>query len=80
MAYGTQRFNAAQQGLSNNPYFDSNQANYTLIILISFRSILILCSHLLQDLPKGIFPAGLTVKILKSLLSFLHAGYMTCQS
>ena len=48
------------QGLSNNPYPGP--------IPIALRSILILSSHLRLDLPNGIFPADLSVKILKALL------------
>jgi hypothetical protein len=49
------------QGLSNNSY------------PISLRSILILFSHVRLGLPKGLFPAGVPVKILKPYLpsSFL---------
>ena len=35
---------------------------------ISLRSILILCSHLRLGLPKGLFPVGLPVNILKARL------------
>ena len=54
------------QGLSNNSYPEPNQPNYPLPI--SSRSILILSSHLRLGLPKGLFPVGLPVKILKALL------------
>ena len=47
------------QGLSNNSYPEPNQPN---------SSILILSSHLHLGLPKGLFPVGLPVKILKALL------------
>ena len=50
------------QGLSNNPYPESNQPNS--------RSILILSSHLQLGLPKGLFPVALPVKILKALLIY----------
>ena len=54
------------QGLSNNPYPEPNQPNspHWYISL----SILILSSHLHLGLPKGLFPEGLAVKILKALL------------
>ena len=52
--------------LSNNPYPEPNQP--PTLIPISSRSILILSSHLCLSLPKGIFPVGLPVKILKALL------------
>ena len=55
------------QGLSNNPYPEPNQPNYPMMP-ISSSSILILSSHLRLGLPKGLFPVGLLVKILKALL------------
>ena len=39
-----------------------------VLIHISLKSILILSSHQRLDLPKGIFPVGVPVKILKELL------------
>ena len=53
------------QGLSNNPYPEPKQP---ALIPISSRSILILPSHLRRDLPKGLFPVGLPVKIVKALI------------
>ena len=50
------------QGLSNNPYPEPNQPNSL------YWSILILFSHLRLGLPRGLFPAGVPVKILKALL------------
>ena len=41
-----------------------------LLTPISWRSILILSSHLRQGLPKVLFPAGVPVKILKTLLPY----------
>ena len=55
------------QGLSNNPYPEPYQ-QFLVLIFISLRSILILSSHLRIGLPKGFFPIGLPVKILKALL------------
>ena len=56
------------QGLSDNPYPDSNQPNYPHWYLpISSRSILIVSSHLHLGLPIGVFLAGLPVK-------FPHSG------
>ena len=51
------------QGLSNNPYPEPKQPNYPHWYL-SFQ----LSSHLHRGLPKGIFPVGLHVNILKALL------------
>ena len=55
------------QGRSNNPYPEPNQPNYPHIS-ISSRPILILSSHQILGLSKGLFPVGLPVKILKALL------------
>ena len=60
------------QGLSNNPYPESNQPNSP----ISSRFILILSPHLHLGLTKGLFPLGLPVNILKALLpSFILATW-----
>ena len=60
-------------GLSNNSY----PTQLSALITISLRSILIL-SHLCLGLPKGIFPVGLPVKILKALLPSSMPYYMPC--
>ena len=66
------------QGLSNNPYPVPNQPHFPALIHISSRYILILSSHLRLGLPKGLFPVGLPVNILKALvLSFILA---TCSA
>ena len=54
------------QGLSSNPHPELNQLNFSYIP-ISLRHIL-LFSHLHLDLPKGLFPVGLPVRILKAFL------------
>ena len=41
------------------------------MILISLRSILIVSYHLRIGLPKGLFPVGISIKILKA---FPHSG------
>jgi hypothetical protein len=56
------------QGLPYNPYPEPNQPNSSYWYLFFLRSILILYSHLRFGLPKGIFPVGVPVKILKALL------------
>ena len=64
------------QGLSNNSYPEPNQHSSPS------RFILILASHLRLDLPKGLFPVGLPVKILKALLPssiLLHAHILSRQ-
>ena len=76
MAYRTRRFNAAftmalQYSLS---WVESTQ--FPALIHISSRSILILSSHLRLSLPKGLFPVGFPVKILKVLL--LSSILATC--
>ena len=48
------------QGLSNNSYPEPNQPNSP------HWFILILSSYLRLGLPKGLFPVGLPVKILKA--------------
>ena len=53
--------------VSNNPYPQPIQTQF-LLIPISLRSILILSSHQRLGLPKGLFPVGLPVKIVKALL------------
>ena len=51
------------QGLFNNPYSQSNQLNSSY-----WHLFLILSSYLRLGLPKGLFPVGLPVNILKALL------------
>ena len=46
----------------------TNSKPYLQGLSISLRYILILSSHLCLGLSKGIFPVGLSDKILKSLL------------
>ena len=53
------------QGLFYNPYPVPNQP---IVLIHILRSILTLTSHLRLGLPKGIFPVGLPVKMLKALL------------
>ena len=57
------------QGLSKNSYL-AESTQFPALIPIYSRSILILSSHLRLGLPKGLFPVGLPVKILKALLPF----------
>jgi hypothetical protein len=57
------------KGLSNNPYLEPDQPNSPHWYL----------SH--QGLPKGLFPVGVLVKILKALLpSFILATWPASQS
>ena len=64
------------QRLSNNPFPEPNQPNSSYLFPIYIRSILILSSHLRLGLPKGFFPVGSPVKILKALLaSFILAAW-----
>ena len=60
------------QGLSNNRYPEPNQPNSSYWFFL--RSILILSSHLRLDFPKGLFPVGEPIRILKAL-PFFHTGY-----
>ena len=64
LAYGTRGSMPHSQGLSNNPNPKPNQPNYNY----NQGSILILSSYLRLGLPKGLFPVGFPVKILKALL------------
>ena len=68
MAYGTRRFNAAFTRALQKFLSWAESTRFPALIPISSRSILILSSHLRLDLPKGLFPVGLPVKILKALL------------
>ena len=66
---------AHSQGLSNNSYPEPKQTQFPALIHISSRYTLMLSSHLRLGLPKGLFPIGLPVKILKTLLpSSTEAG------
>ena len=57
------------QGLYNNQYLSWVQSTQFLALIpIYLRLILILSSHPCLGLPKGLFPVGLPVKILKTLL------------
>ena len=55
------------QGLSNNPSW-AESTQFPALIPISSMSILIMFSHLRLGLPKGLFPVGLQVKIVKAVL------------
>ena len=68
MAYGTRSFQCRIHKGSPIISILSRINPITRIIPISSRSILILSSHLRVSLPKGLFPVGLPVKILKALL------------
>ena len=68
MAYGPWLMSMPHwQGLSNNTYPESNHSNswYWHLFL---RLILIFSCQLRLGTPRGFFPAGLPVKILKTLL------------
>ena len=70
MAYGTRGLMLHSQGLSSNPYPKPNQPNSSYYIYF-FNLHSNMFSHLRLDLPKGLFTAGIPVKILKELLQFL---------
>ena len=53
------------QGLSSNPYPESNQPNS---LPISLSSILVLSSHIRLGLRKGLFPAGMHMSTLAVLI------------
>ena len=52
------------QGLSNNPYSNLNQPNYSDWHFF-FKIYSIIASNLHLDLPKDLIPVGLPAKILK---------------
>ena len=68
MAYGTRRFNSAFTRALQLFLSWAESTQLPALIPISSRSILILSSHLRLNLPKGVFPVCLPVKILKALL------------
>ena len=68
MAYGTWRFNAAFTRALQYSLSWAESTKLPALISISSRSIIIQTSHLRRGLPKGLFPVGLPVKILKALL------------
>ena len=68
IAYGTRRFNAAFTWAELTQFFVWRP--------ISLRSYLILSSHLRLGLPKGLFPVGLTDKILKTLLHAICPAHL----
>ena len=74
MANGTRRFRI-RKGFPIILFL--SRINPVLVLIpVSSRSILILFSHLRLGLPKGLFPVGLPVKILKALL--LSSILATC--
>ena len=50
------------------PHCGAESTLFLVLKPISLKFILILSSHLRLGLPKGLFPAGVPVKILKALL------------
>ena len=69
MVYGTQRFNAAKKGFSNNPYPETDKNQLLVMIPISLRSIQILSSHLRLGFLICAFPEVLPFKIVIAVLS-----------
>ena len=69
MAYGTRMFNAAFTRALQKPLSWAESTQLPALIPIPSRFILKLSSHLPLGLPKGLFPVGVPVKILKELLS-----------
>ena len=76
MVYGTRDSMPHLQGLSNNPYAETNQFNFSYYnYLFKVHSNFVLPSK--RRCPKALFPIGLPVKILTALVTFFHYGYMT---
>ena len=69
MSYGTRRFNVAFKRALQKSIFWAESTQFLVLIPISLRYILTLSSYIRLSLHKGLFPEGLPVKILKSLLS-----------
>ena len=68
MPYGTRRFNVAFTRAFQKSLSWAESTQFLVLIPISLKSTLILSSHLRLGLPKGIFPAGVPVKVLKALI------------
>ena len=56
-------------------YKRAEPTQFLVLIPTSLKSILILSSHLRLGLPKGLFPVGLPVKVLKELSSSILATW-----
>ena len=59
---------ASTWGLHSQGLFWAESTQFLVLMPTYLRSILILSSHLRLGLPKGLFPVGLPVKILKAVL------------
>ena len=76
--YGTWRFIPHSQVPATCPYTEPDQTSpYPLPHPTSWRSMLILSSHLRLDLPSGLFPSGFPTKTLYTPLLFTHTCYIS---
>jgi hypothetical protein len=66
MAYGTRKFNAAFTRALQLSLSRAESTQFLVLKSICLRYIQILPSHLHLGLPKGIFPVGLLVEILRA--------------
>jgi hypothetical protein len=69
MTYGTRMSNASSRRAHQQFLCWAESTQVLVLIPIFIRSILILSSHLILGLPKGLFPVGVPIKVLKALLT-----------
>ena len=70
--YGTRRFIIALTSLRHSPLSCASPIQSTCPHPTSWRSILILSTHLRLGLPSGLFPSGFPTKNLYTPVSHLH--------
>ena len=74
--YGTRRFITALTTVRHLSQSWANSIQSTYPHPTSWRSILILSTHLCLGLPSGLFPSDLPTKTLYTPLSFTHTRHM----
>ena len=70
MVYKTRRLNAKFTRVFQKSLSLFESIKFLVLTRVSSRSILVLSFHIRLGFPRGLFPVGLPVKILKALLSF----------
>ena len=78
--YGTRRFITAFTSAHHLPPSRTSSIQSMPLHPTSWRSILILSSHLCLGLPSGLFPSGFPTKTLYTPLPSPHTCYMPCPS